>query len=113
MEWRQSKLIRFKTESDLVGLTLTGLIGERALVNVRATATFSSGAALNDGRELKYNDTISAVVGGESQETVFQYRSYGNGFDLIFDMIDMLVISVRRYTGYQFREEEHKSERSK
>eukprot|EP00978_Attheya_sp_CCMP212_P017752 scaffold47783_cov53-Attheya_sp.AAC.6 len=110
MEWRQSKLIRFEIESDLVGLA--GLIGERALVNVRANASFCGGA-LNDGRALKENDTIDVVVGGESQATAFRYRSYENGVDLIFDMMDTLVISVR-YTGYQFTgEEHHKSDMSK
>jgi hypothetical protein len=110
MEWRQSKLIRFESESDIVGLAR--LIGERALVNVRANTSFGSGA-LNDGRELKYNDTINVVVGGESQETIFRYRSYENGVDLIFDMVDTLVISVR-YTGYQFQgEDSHISEMSK
>eukprot|EP00978_Attheya_sp_CCMP212_P019800 scaffold55883_cov53-Attheya_sp.AAC.1 len=111
MEWRQSKLIRFETESDIVDLA--GLIGERALVNVRANTSFSSGA-LNDGRELKYNDTtnVVVVVGGESQESVFRYRSYENGVDLIFDMVNTLVISVR-YTGYQFQGDTHISEMSK
>eukprot|EP00978_Attheya_sp_CCMP212_P002067 scaffold4251_cov65-Attheya_sp.AAC.1 len=40
MEIRKSNLIRFEMESELVGLA--GLICERALVNVRAKAPFSS-----------------------------------------------------------------------
>jgi hypothetical protein len=95
MEIRKSDVIRFETESELVGLA--GLIGERALVNVRAKTPFSSE---RDGRELIENDTINVVVGSDEKEK-FSYRTNQGGVDFIFDGLDTAFITVR-YSSYQF-----------
>eukprot|EP00978_Attheya_sp_CCMP212_P004727 scaffold10364_cov61-Attheya_sp.AAC.3 len=95
MEIRKSEVIRFETESELVGLA--GLIGERALVNVRAKTPFSSE---RDGRELIENDTINVVVCSDEKEK-FSYRTNQGGVDFIFDGLDIAFITVR-YSSYQF-----------
>ena len=91
----KSDLLRFETESDLIGLA--GLLGERVLVNVRAKPPFSR---LENGRDIKENDTVNVVNGGETRPNVFRYRVDSDGVDLIFDGIDSLTISVR-YSAYQ------------
>eukprot|EP00978_Attheya_sp_CCMP212_P024314 scaffold76207_cov32-Attheya_sp.AAC.3 len=91
----KSDLLRFETESELIGLA--GLLGERVLVNVRAKPPFSR---LKKGRDVKENDTVNVVSGGETRPNVFRYRVDTEGVDLIFDGIDSLTISVR-YSDYQ------------
>eukprot|EP00978_Attheya_sp_CCMP212_P000716 scaffold1423_cov39-Attheya_sp.AAC.3 len=91
----KSDLLRFETESELIGLA--GLLGERVLVNVRAKPPFSR---LENGRDFKENDTVNVVSGGETRLNVFRYRVDTDGVDLIFDGIDSLTISVR-YSDYQ------------
>jgi hypothetical protein len=95
MEIRKSDVIHFETKSEFVGLA--GLIGERALVNVRAKTPFSSE---RDGRELIENDTINVVVGSDEKEK-FSYRTNQGGVDFIFDGLDTAFITVR-YSSYQF-----------
>eukprot|EP00978_Attheya_sp_CCMP212_P030833 scaffold114707_cov31-Attheya_sp.AAC.1 len=93
---QSSDLLRFETESELIGLA--GLLGERVLVNVRAKPPFSR---LENGRDVKENDTVNVVSGGETRPNVFRYRvDTTDGVDLIFDGIDSLTISVR-YSDYQ------------
>jgi hypothetical protein len=104
----ESELLRFETESELVGLA--GLLGERSLVNVCARIPFSR---VTGGREIQENDTINVVVGGEDRESVFKYRVDNNGVDLIFDGVDSMTISVR-YGHYQLTgPNSHKSDMSK
>eukprot|EP00978_Attheya_sp_CCMP212_P041623 scaffold240947_cov33-Attheya_sp.AAC.1 len=91
----KSDLLRFETESELIGLV--GLLGERVLVNIRAKPPFSR---LENGRDVKENDTVNVVSGGETRPNVFRYRVDTDGVDLIFDGIDSLTISVR-YSDYQ------------
>ena len=104
----ESQLLRFETESELIGLA--GLLGERSLVNVRARIPFSR---MTGGREIQENDTINVVVGGEGRESAFKYRVENNGVDFIFDGVDSMTISVR-YSHYQLTgHNSHKSDMSK
>eukprot|EP00978_Attheya_sp_CCMP212_P020006 scaffold56797_cov48-Attheya_sp.AAC.1 len=110
MEIRKSDVIRFETESELVGLA--GLIGERALVNVRTKTPFSSERDGRDGRELIENDTINLVVGSDKKEK-FSYRTnQEGGVDFIFDGLDTAFITgdILRKRPRCLMEDEEESE---